>query len=83
VHQEGKGVSHGAGSASSAPNPYSLNRVEEGMFLGGQTCVLGVGELVLRAKPAESAAQFLGAVPIVPTSMGYDHLLRLPGEHSI
>ena len=53
------------------------------MFSGVQTCVLGVGELLLRAKPAESAAQFLGAVPIVPTSMGHHRFLRLPGEHSI
>lgn len=53
------------------------------MVSGVQTYVLGVGELLLRAKPAESAAQFVGAVSVVPTSMGQDYFLRLPGEHSI
>jgi hypothetical protein len=51
------------------------------MFSGVQTSVLGVGELLLRAKPAERATQFCCAVPFIGASVGHDHLLGPPGEH--
>jgi hypothetical protein len=48
-----------------------------------QTRVSWVGELFLRAKPAERTTEFPRAVSAVPAPVGHDHSLRLPRHHPL